>query len=151
MTVRKPGGRSSKGKGSRVERVVRDYFRALGYISDKMPLSGAMKGYEGDVKITRPGHKPELIEVKSRATQFESIYQLMGTNLEVAFAHGNRLIHMSYHFENLLKTEVYFSTLGHVSTNRVMDKILKMEEYLKGSDYLVIKGDYKPLLFIRYL
>lgn len=153
MPVRKPGGRSSRSKGSRGEYAVRDYFRALGYEADRVPSSGAAQGFKGDVKIQRPGHEPEIIEVKSRAKQFHTLYQLIGDQLGICFNHLGVLVQMSYHFTDLLKSDILFRNIDtqDKGIKRTLDKILKMREYLKGADYLVVKDDFRPLIFIRYL
>lgn len=61
-------GRSPRRKGSRLERLVVQRFRAAGLQARRVPLSGSARDFPGDVQVQLPGLGDILIEVKARKT-----------------------------------------------------------------------------------
>lgn len=59
-------GRSPKQKGTRLERLVVAQFKGAGIEAKRMPLSGSVPGFEGDIIATLNG-KDWRLECKSRA------------------------------------------------------------------------------------
>jgi len=74
----------SKEKGSRFEREVRATLEANGIPTEKVPLSGAVKGgsFEGDLEVRITGVICK-IECKRRKRGFATMYGYMGTNYAV--------------------------------------------------------------------
>lgn len=68
------GGRASRDKGSRLERAIVNDLRAAGLDARRVPLSGSMRGFKGDVQIHLAGRTLTL-EAKSRASGFSFIYK----------------------------------------------------------------------------
>lgn len=67
-------GKFSKDKGVRVERSFVNKLKAAGIAAQRVPLSGAMDNYKGD--ITLPWlHESINAEVKGRADGFKEIYK----------------------------------------------------------------------------
>jgi hypothetical protein len=161
------GGKMSRRKGMRVEYVVINYFKLLGLTATRVPLSGSTKGEKGDIKLeipgTRRGDRPMDAsflygEVKARSTDFNAIYAYHAhfktpcVNTEV----DGELVTISTNFHDLglivddnvrcfLKDKPDFT-----SSHKTASKIARMKNLLKGCEFLVIKGDHKPVLFIRY-
>lgn len=162
------GGGRSRSKGARVERIVVDWLRQLGYTSFRVPLSGASMGDKGDIKVeipnTRYGDRPMDAkflygEAKARNKAFSTVYglfdKLRGRENTLALEFESKCFVMTYNFDSMGLigggNALEFKT-PRLSTGepKIMSRILKFEEWLKGADFLIIKGDYKPLLFIRY-
>ncbi|RIH85386.1 hypothetical protein Mterra_01712 [Calidithermus terrae] len=59
-------GSAPKRKGNRVERLVLEQLRAAGLEARRVPLSGSVPDYPGDLEATLPGLGRVLIEVKGR-------------------------------------------------------------------------------------
>ena len=162
------GGAGSRLKGSRVERIVVDWLRQLGYTSFRVPLSGASMGDKGDIKVeipnTRYGDRPMDAkflygEAKARRSSFTTVYglfdKLRGRENTLSLEYKGKCFVMTTVFDamgligggNALEFKTPTIT---GSEAKVMGRIVKFEEWLKGADFLIIKGDYKPLLFVRY-
>ena len=137
----------SKAKGSRVEYEVRDYFRSIGLSADRVPASGAAQGFKGDIRVKTPAGVEFLVEVKARKDEFKLIYAYLdNTLLPLNVFYKDTIISASYDFRQLLAS--YYNQYDTPSKD--LDRILKLKKYVKDCDYLVIKGDRKPLLFIRF-
>lgn len=67
-------GRKSRDKGKRAELEVVHAFLDAGISSERVPLSGAMGSYVGDVSAAILG-RDRIFEVKCRATGFRQLYQ----------------------------------------------------------------------------
>ena len=59
-------GKMQRDKGNRVERELNKYFQDNGFFSKKVPLSGAMQGFPGDINVYA-SDLHLVCEVKSRA------------------------------------------------------------------------------------
>jgi len=72
-------------KGSNAERALTKILNDAGIPARRVPLSGAMAGYKGDVIIPRwPNDLKRKIEVKRRAHGFRLIYDAIEDNYAVA-------------------------------------------------------------------
>lgn len=156
-------GRYSRNKGKRTEYTVIDYFRQLGYTAFRVPLSGSAQGDKGDIKIEIPnsryGDRPMdakflYAEVKCRAEGFETIYKNKDKLLLDGIAIDNTLVVVKDNFSDLglLGESVAFNfrNMDDIIIEKTRKKIARMKELLKGCDFLIIKSDRKPLLFLRY-
>jgi len=66
-------GRAPRQKGDRLERLAVDILQSYGLDAKRVPLSGAMRGYKGDVVVTING-QPLQLECKSRKAGFKLFY-----------------------------------------------------------------------------
>jgi len=66
-------GRAPRDKGIRLERLAVDILQSYGLDAKRVPLSGAMRGYKGDVVVTING-QPLQLECKSRKAGFKLFY-----------------------------------------------------------------------------
>lgn len=74
------GGRRSRDKGNRSERLIVNTFLAAGIHSERVPLSGAAGGsYVGDLTVAVNG-QDWLAESKVRANGFRTLYDWLGSN-----------------------------------------------------------------------
>lgn len=146
------GGKMSRDKGSRVERLLRDHLRELGYESFRVPLSGASQGYKGDVVGTKDG-KTTVFEVKARKELFASIYDWLGLSRtkHVAINDGTlpvNLVSISYDLISVLDNSIRYTTF--VGGLRLEGKILNLKKFLGTADILAIKDNGRPFLFLRF-
>lgn len=148
---------NSRSKGRLGEYLVRNYFRAQGWVSDRVPGSGAYNyttkntNLKGDVTISRDNYEFKA-EVKFKKDEYKLIYaDLMRNNKQVSIRIGEDLITLSYDFDDLCLVNGGSGTFLNVGQpSRTHRKLVNMKKLLKGADFLVIKINHKPLLFIRY-
>lgn len=154
------GGLMSRRKGQRIEYVIRDYLRNLKIYNDvfRVPLSGSSEGFKSDV-VARKGDLVETFEVKARASDFESIYKLFAANKDETrsfrFVVGSGvnapLVAISEDFLEVRRYDVpFFGIETDKKNTKTYNKILRMANLLQGADYLVIKGNHRHPLFIKY-
>lgn len=144
-------GRGRRLKGKRAEYEVRDYFRERGYESLRVPLSGASEGYKGDVVLSKNG-RSLCAEVKSRKDEFASIYGMLDLNGEPLYLEiANQYVAASYCFTDLgLEAPRAILFEGVENPTREQKKLLGLKKWVKDCDFLVIKNDRRPFIFIRY-
>ena len=82
-------GKSQRDKGNRVERELNKYFQQQGFFSKKVPLSGAVDHFKGDL-ILKLMDKEFQIEVKARKNGFKTIYQFLNSNDILAIKANNK-------------------------------------------------------------
>jgi hypothetical protein len=73
------GGRGPKIKGSEFEREIVNQLRAAGINARRVPLSGAVPGYEGDLRVA-VGGLDRKAECKRRKRAFGTLSAHLGTN-----------------------------------------------------------------------
>ena len=66
-------GKAPRQKGDRLERLAVDILQSYGLDAKRVPLSGAMRGFKGDVVVTING-QPLQLECKSRKAGFKLFY-----------------------------------------------------------------------------
>lgn len=72
-------GKAPREKGNRLERLAADIMRSYGLEAKRIPLSGSMDGFKGDLELTILA--TILIgEAKSRANDFSKLYQWLLRN-----------------------------------------------------------------------
>ena len=72
-------GKAPREKGNRLERLAADIMRSYGLDAKRIPLSGSMDGFKGDLELTVLA--TILIgEAKSRAKDFSKLYQWLAAN-----------------------------------------------------------------------
>lgn len=145
-------GLMSRRKGLRTEYILRDYLRNLGIYEEvfRVPLSGSSEGFKQDVIARRAGGV-DTFEMKARSREYDGVYALFASSSEdgvLRFNHLSTLVAISKDFNEVRKTGVVFPTL--TKSTKTHSKLLRMRNLLQGADYLVIKGNNKPMLFIKY-
>lgn len=150
-------GKAQRIKGKQQEYKLRDYLRLRHWTADRVPSSGAAQGFPGDIKATKNG-KTLLFELKSRKDTFKTVYELFylhqkqcGEEL-LTFVFEGKLIAVSPSLEIILDhPNVYEFALNNKLYQhyaRTFKKLANMEQWLRGSQVLVIKDDRQPYLFI---
>ena len=139
----------SRNKGSRNERLLVEHLKKKGYGALRVPLSGAMKGYKGDVRAIRGGVE-YTFELKVRANEYGSIYAFFAQNEEdgvVRFSDSDsNTIVMSDDFEKVKDMAGEYP----LDESRTAKKLMGMQRLLNGAQYLVIRGDRMGFLFLAY-
>ncbi len=72
-------GKKSRDKGARGERHLVNFLQDHGFAALRVPLSGASKGFKGDVEMPLLGTDRKL-EVKCRADGFRELYGWLADN-----------------------------------------------------------------------
>lgn len=147
---------SQRQKGKKGEYDVRNYFRKNGFVAHRVPSSGSAHGFPGDVLVKHPNGTSFLVEVKIRKDYFKDIYTLLDQTHTDTLRHefNGKSVTISKTFFDLFtqdhKYRVNFDLLADKRLLKTIKKLDKMHEWVKGSDYLVVRMDRKPFLFIRY-
>lgn len=82
---------AAKRKGSGFEREVVEALKAAGVSAKRVPLSGAMANYKGDVIVELNHIGYELVmECKRRRAGFKTLYGWLGSNDLLAFRDDKR-------------------------------------------------------------
>lgn len=155
-------GKASKSKGKRGEYTLRDHLRLCGWKADRVYASGALKGMPGDVKACKDG-RTLIFELKVRKDQFDKIYQLYAAHMKatqndvlaVALPGAKKLcVEMCGNLDGVLDSDGIFELCErsplYAEFKRQFESLITMQAWVKEADILVIKGDRKPLLFLRY-
>lgn len=150
------GGKRSRDKGARRERELVHYLQGCEIPAKRVPLSGAARGFKADVIATVDGVEYK-IEVKSRAKDYDRIYELFDSieeNDEVGFTAEHQFVFISLDFKQAVGNSFIFTPVSRFNLAkkfaRTVNKILRMRELLGEADLLAIKADRKPWLFIVY-
>lgn len=143
-------------RGKRAEYLLRDFLNDKGMPAFRVPFSGASHGFKGDVQFSHGGRK-YLMELKLRKDAFEEVYLFWETySCDITCYLDSVQFIITDDPKNLFKEPESFEspeTLTKVSTTirkKALATILKAREWLKECDFLTIKQDRKPFLFIRY-
>lgn len=152
-------GKFSRDKGRRAEYALRDYLRDIGYAAVRVPLSGASEGYKSDVVANRDGASYSF-EMKARQSEFNKIYALYFKyryavdktfRFSLRTKHGKSCFAISENFEAVKETNHHFKDLvPEAGEVRTFGKIVRMYDLLQGADFLVIKDNNHPMLFLKY-
>ena len=70
-------GKAPREKGNRLERLAADILRSYGINAKRVPLSGSVQGFKGDLEVEINGFWLDG-EAKSRATGLSKLYQWLG-------------------------------------------------------------------------
>ena len=70
----------AKDKGRRLENMVADYLTDNGIPSQRVPLSGSLQGYPGDVVIGTCEHPTAQIECKNRESMSKQLWEWLEGN-----------------------------------------------------------------------
>ena len=156
-------GKFSRDKGRRNEYLLRDHLRRLGFDAVRVPLSGASEGFKGDVIAKKDGLVYSF-ELKSRQDNFKLIYQLYDMNkedgvLRLYYPDTEETVVLSTDFTTFELIDKYeilpiyrFTTSPTILNTkpRTFEKLRNLKMLKEDSDFLVVKDNNKPLLFIKY-
>lgn len=153
------GGRFSRQKGCRAERALRDLLRERGYEANRVPLSGAVSNYKGDVAFSKEG-KSYRAEVKSRKDSFKRIYDLWSENKlqtdsdTLAYVMEPFLVKISLHPEQVLADGGEYPLATNLPMyaefKLTLRKVNNLQKLVGECDLLAIKDNNHPFLLIRY-
>ena len=145
-------GKSQRNKGYRGEYIVRDLLRKHGFTANRVPSSGAAEGFKGDIDASHPEYGNVKFEVKFRRDNFKSIYLIYDTyragSTQLRLLIGDCLVTFTTNPENLFNKDKFFQ-IKDIS-RRTEGKILNLQKLLKGCDFLAIKDNNKPVLFLEF-
>lgn len=146
LNWRHMSGKMSRNKGRRLEYLVRDLARKAGFQADRVPLSGASQGFKGDVRISKYG-KTYIIECKSRSAGFSSIYDLYHQDASGIYVEG-RCYRIMTDLEAMIDMRGLYLILK--PPVKGLKKLMGLEKLLQGADFLAIKDNNRPILYVRY-
>lgn len=150
------GGAFSRSKGRREEQQLVLYLAKLGFKAERILRQYQAAG-QPDVKAVRAG-KEYTFEMKSRKDSFKSIYDtyfadrgpgnFLGVHLpEVCIA-------ISTVFEDLLAPTLVFLHRAVFGSSKAKDRgykrLVTLQALKQSADFLVIKDNNRPRLFIKY-
>ncbi len=158
-------GKSQRDKGNRVERGFVKHWRGLGYPAQRVPLSGATDYAKGDVEVQHVLGEKTLYEIKARASNFDSLYSLLD-----AFYNGQETLYVSVpNKENPQELDLvslsykafpvppasrvfplYIEHTMFATHGRALKRISNLRPMIESADILVLKGDRKPYIYVRF-
>jgi Holliday junction resolvase len=152
-------GKFSRSKGRRNEQQLVLYLARHGYQAERILRQYQAAG-QPDVKATKIAGIVTTFEMKARKDSFKTIYALYNSEKDdkgvVAFVtySGGKPVALSTDFEALLGSDRTFRNLILFPPNpkllKVYNRIVKLDELRQSADYLVIKDNNKPMLFLRF-
>lgn len=150
-------GRGCRVKGAQGERNLVYHLRKLDYDARRVILTRQVGGYSNEVVPDVIATKDTIrhtFEVKLRAHAFDWIYKITGDfNATHRFSLDGVLVAFGKDFEDVKSamgvTPHIFRSIPP-NEERPYRRILALREWLKGADFLVIRGNNKPFIFIKY-
>lgn len=152
----KNNGKRNRQKGKRVEYLLRNHLRSVGFSNaNRVPASGASQGFKGDVHATFGG-KTYKFEVKSRGKYFNEIYANYNhfRSVVTGFAYetptGWTTLYISDDILELIKDKESVGRALDNKEKKLKTRFENMKKWVKDCDYLVIKQNHKPFLFVWF-
>ncbi len=149
------GGTFSRMKGRRNEQELVLYLAKLGYKAERILRQYQFAG-QPDVKATK-GEQTFTLEMKARRDSFKSIYDLYFSTKEdvMTFCLGTNgtAVAITTDFERLhTARDLYFPNILGADKKALKTylRIAKMTEIKQSADFLVLKDNGKPRLFMRF-
>lgn len=147
-------GKMQRTKGGRVERLLVKTLNTLGYEALRVPLSGASKGYKGDVIVKVPETGAEyLIEVKSRKDSFKSLYAFLSQHkgAHSLWLDGN-CVDIGLDIDVALNPHGIYRPASAVfpDDKRTLNRLVTFKKWLGEAEILVLKDNNKPFIYLRY-
>lgn len=153
---------TSRRRGKRGEYMLRDFLRSLGWEAERVPTSGAAKGFPGDIKAARDG-KTLLLECKNYSGTFNKIYELYNEHVKtrqddllsfVAIGEARVCVDVSTSLDAVLEGPTCHEFVDRhplgTKYKRTFQKIGNMQKLVQECDVLCLKDDRRPWLFVRY-
>lgn len=152
------GGKFSRNKGRREEQQLVLYLAYLGYHAERI-LRQYQEAGQPDVIATKHGESITF-EKKARKCSFATIYSLFDNHKDdnhvLAFVKTplGEAVSISTRFPALLDPDLTYRDLSKFPPSpkdiKVFDRIIRLKEMKQSADYLVIKDNNRPQLFIKY-
>lgn len=156
-------GKFSRDKGRRNEYALRDHLRKLGFEAVRVPLSGSSEGFKYDIVASKDGVH-YTFELKARKDSFKKIYQFFNLckthdSLRLYYPETKDCVSITSNFMNFINTPLQDLTTIYTVADpinfdglslRSLNKVITLKQYLQGAQFLVIKDDHQPLLFLKY-
>lgn len=154
------GGKYSKDKGRRNEYLLRDSLRGEGFEADRVPLSGASPNHKGDIAFRKDGQEWKA-EAKLRGgSTFDRIYNLFSAYAKegsFSVAVGDDDLHLFSIHDSMAKAvagPLVYPPLPSLKESKELTKgvnyVINIKKMMQDCDFLVIRSDRKPFLYIRY-
>jgi hypothetical protein len=150
------GGKFSRNKGRRNEQQLVLYLARHGYQAERI-LRQYQEAGQPDVKAVKNG-KTTTFEMKARKCSFKTIYALYDANKGVddifcfSLVNNPNLVAMSTSLSQLTDTQICdfrFTTVAG-GCSKTYNRVINLSLLKQGADYLVIKDNNKPMLFLRF-
>lgn len=146
-------GSFSRSKGRRGEQELVLYL-AKYFWKAEIILRQYLTGGQPDVIATKNG-RTITFEMKTFRASFKTIYDLYyaerGVDGVLRFELGGTCVALGTHFEDLDATNILFSSVQPDNKRiKVYQRIVRMREMKQAADYLCVKDNNKPKLFLRY-
>ena len=139
------------------------HLRLMGFDARRVIRTRAVGGFEKevvpDVEVYERGEIKYTFESKLRKNAFSAIYKIYekerGAQRVYRFSMSSLgpYVAIGTDFSEVKKSQdVHFRNLVLTDSReiRTHNRIVKLRELLKGAQFLAIKDDGKPILFIRY-
>jgi energy-coupling factor transporter ATP-binding protein EcfA2 len=154
--------RSARARGKRAEYGLRNYLRQLGWQAERVPSSGASKGFPGDVRAVK-GERSLLFEVKNHSESFSQFWVLLdrwrqtgGDDLlSIAVPGAAHLCcDISLGLEALFDGDGVYTLMErhplYPEFKRTFNRLPTLSKLAERSDILVLKDNHRPWLFLRF-
>jgi len=149
-------GGFSRAKGGREERSLVHHLQDKGFDAKRVPLSGMMRGYKHDIDAIKNGEH-YTIELKTRNSSFKSVYAFYRSHVDAGkrcsftVANSTKLVDIHTDFDALIGIDKDWDfSYPVLEENRTTKKIINLDKLRAGADYLVIRDNNQPFLFLRY-
>lgn len=141
----------SRTKGARVERQLKEFLNKRGLEALRVPLSGAQQGYKGDVIAKDTSGKEHLFEVKARKDKFNRLYKVLLPILEATPSKNTFIDLGGAGYVNIsLNFPMPHGGLVLTLKPQQTQMIVNLQKLLGEAEYLVLKGNNNPFLFLQY-
>lgn len=149
-------GMMQRRKGARGELSLCLHLNLIGYDARRVIRTRAVKGYEKDVVPDVIATRNEIeytFECKFSANRFKSVYALFekeapGGSLAFTLSSEGPYVAMSTDFEKIRGASSHHFLF--LEPTKTVQKIVRLQKLLKGAQYLAIKQNNKPFLFLRF-
>lgn len=161
------GGKASRDKGGRGERMAVKCFRDAGWEAYRVPLSGASDGFKADISLAK-GNIKLIAEVKNEKDSYKTLYQLLDGEVQKEYEYAayfdpvtGVFALMSYNFNELGFSDDFSGDQYHgfgplfqpvLPDSKLpgIKKLFSCAKLLKSADFLMVRINHKPFIYIRY-
>lgn len=146
-------GKFSRDKGARGERALVMFLNDLKYTNvRRVPLSGAMAGYKHDVVATNLEGTNLTFELKCRKELFNWVYAYFKDMGPRRISYLGKCLSMGKSPEeaNASGFDKAFQRVEGTGYEKLAKRFFNLDKMREGADYLVIKSDFKSLIFFKF-
>lgn len=151
-------GLKSRNKGRREEQQLVLALAKLGYQAERILRQYQYSG-QPDVRASKDG-KEYTFEMKSRKESFKTLYELYYQEmdgdkvLKFVLSSNGIAVAVSTDFNAVLSATTHFRNLALFPAEKkklkAYERFVKLKELKQSADFLVIKDNNMPRLFIKY-